>query len=521
MFTSPVARLAPVALIALLTACGHAAPAMAPALQPTDQPGTLAQGVFRKSGDHPTPSQIAAEVSLKARAYLLAQQDGATGGWSVPQKPGQPHLPAITALVLNGLLMDPEVDKADEAIAKGVQYILSHQKPDGGIYDTILPSYNTAISISALVRVDSAQARDAVARATAFLKQSQWGAANPVGVGGAGGKESPATVTKDHAFYGGWGYGNRGRPDISNTGFALQALRDADVAPSDEAFQRAIVFLQRCQMLESATGPGGAIMSVNDQLYAKGSSQGGFIYATAENEQTVGLGQSFAGNIDETLSDGTTASKLRSYGSVTYIGFKSYIYAGLTAEDPRVQAAVRWLGDNYSLAENPGIGSDGYYYFMLMMARALHARGEDYLPVTGLAPLRSSIIVRAQPGTTGEPIAWDKLLDGRAKVAAVLSVPGVSPMEADDVRQIVLASDDDTAKAWSALRTMRVNGWPVAVTAQPVLISDPGAWRTDMVLRLASLQQADGSFAVMDDRWMENNPQLVTAYALLALQHAR
>jgi squalene-hopene/tetraprenyl-beta-curcumene cyclase len=46
-------------------------------------------------------------------------------------------------------------------------------------------------------------------------------------------------------------------------------------------------------------------------------------------------------------------------------------------------------------------------------------------------------------------------------------------------------------------------------------------WRADLVDRLAALQKPDGSFASMDERWMEGNPVLITAYALLALEHAR
>ncbi|QYU70339.1 hypothetical protein J4558_09570 [Leptolyngbya sp. 15MV] len=46
-------------------------------------------------------------------------------------------------------------------------------------------------------------------------------------------------------------------------------------------------------------------------------------------------------------------------------------------------------------------------------------------------------------------------------------------------------------------------------------------WRADLVARLEGLQNPDGSFRSVDDRWMESNPVLITAYALLALQHAR
>jgi squalene-hopene/tetraprenyl-beta-curcumene cyclase len=46
-------------------------------------------------------------------------------------------------------------------------------------------------------------------------------------------------------------------------------------------------------------------------------------------------------------------------------------------------------------------------------------------------------------------------------------------------------------------------------------------WGADLVARLSTLQNDDGSFRSVDDRWMEDNPVLITAYSLVALQHAR
>ncbi|MFG0283543.1 MAG: prenyltransferase/squalene oxidase repeat-containing protein [Phycisphaerales bacterium JB039] len=46
-------------------------------------------------------------------------------------------------------------------------------------------------------------------------------------------------------------------------------------------------------------------------------------------------------------------------------------------------------------------------------------------------------------------------------------------------------------------------------------------WANDLIDKLATLQNADGSFKSVDDRWMEDNPVLITSYALIALQHAR
>ncbi len=374
-------------------------------------------------------------IAAKAIAYLRAQQDQATGGWSIPLAgKGQPTLPAISGLVLNGLLMQPGVSPADPAIAKGLDFILNMQKPDGGIYDAILPSYNTAICLSAISRADTPKAKAAIRPALDFLRRSQWGTDQPLGVGGAAGKEAPTIVGPEHPFYGGLGYGNRGRPDISNLQFMLEAFHDCKAPADDPAFQRALVFLQRVQMLEKT--PDGK--TLNDQAYAKGSKQGGFVYATGENADTAGKGQSFATEpmTEETLDDGTKVSRLRAYGSVTYAGFKSYLYAGLKPDDARVKAAFDWIASHYTLAENPGLGTDGFYYYIIAFARALDARGPATIPVT----------------IDGKPATRD--------------------------------------------------------------------WHNDLIDRLAELQEPDGSLKSVDDRWMENNQVLITAYSLIALQHA-
>ena len=58
---------------------------------------------------------------------------------------------------------------------------------------------------------------------------------------------------------------------------------------------------------------------------------------------------------------------------MTYAGFKSLLYAGLTSDDPRVKAAFDWIRSHWSFQENPGLGQQGLYYYYHAMARALHA----------------------------------------------------------------------------------------------------------------------------------------------------
>jgi len=381
-------------------------------------------------GGAPAPAVAVDEARLreaermiaKAVEFLRAQQDGATGGWNV--SPEGPQLPAITGLVVTGMLMDPAITPDDPAVERGLAFILKYAQADGGIYDRILPSYNTSICISALARAAarSEESAAAVGPAVEFLRSLQWSE------GAREGTEETGVVTREHPFYGGVGYGRHGRPDLSNTQFFIQAMHDAGVAPTDEAYQRALVFLERCQMADS----------VNDMPYADGSRQGGFVYATSVNRESVGSGQSqTAGEVWETLDDGTRVSRLRAYGSMTYGGFKSYLHAALSRDDERVRLAHDWIRRNYTVSENPGIGSDGQYYYYLVFARAL--------------------------------AAW-----------------GVPTVEA-------IGEDGSTSKR---------------------------DWANDLIDQLKTMQNADGSFRSVDDRWMEDNPVLITSYALIALQHA-
>lgn len=287
----------------------------------------------------PTESHRArADVMIeKAIAYLLAEQDE-SGGWRV--NPTGPDMPAVTGLVVTGMVLGGALDEDDEdfhrAIDRAAAYMLSFQQPDGGIYDQLLPSYNTAICLSALAKL--ARPGDEAVRLMAqrFVRSLQYSeVANPEAGGG-----TVARVGPRHPFYGGVGYGSHGRPDNSNLHFALQALHDSGVPADDPAFQRALIFLQRTQMVDD----------FNDMPYADGSSQGGFIYSTSQDEEHIGEGESKAGTIEETLDDGTVVSRLRAYGSMTYAGFKSYAYAELSPSDPR-------SGPTISVIEAAPLGS--------------------------------------------------------------------------------------------------------------------------------------------------------------------
>jgi squalene-hopene/tetraprenyl-beta-curcumene cyclase len=63
-------------------------------------------------------------------------------------------------------------------------------------------------------------------------------------------------------------------------------------------------------------------------------------------------------------------------------------------------------------------------------------------------------------------------------------------------------------------------GRALNVYDQPIITDAQGKkhdWRVELIDKLMSLQNPDGSWAG-EQRWMENNPVLVTAYTVLALQ---
>jgi squalene-hopene/tetraprenyl-beta-curcumene cyclase len=118
---------------------------------------------------------------------------------------------------------------------------------------------------------------------------------------------------------------------------------------------------------------------------------------------------------------------------MTYAGFKSMLYAGLSPDDLRVRAAYDWIRRHFTFDENPGLGQQGLYYYYHAMSRALRV----------------------------------------AQQHTITDVNGAAHN-----------------------------------------------WREALIDALAERQRDDGSWVNEADRWMEGNPELVTAYALLALEEA-
>jgi squalene-hopene/tetraprenyl-beta-curcumene cyclase len=333
-----------------------------------------------------------AALTEKAVAFLRSRQNG-EGGWSTEREPG------ITALVATALLRSGRATAADPAVTRALGYLERFLSPQGGLPDVAHANYATSITLLAFKEANTnGRYNRAIETGQSFLKTMQWDEGEEKG--------------KDNAFYGGAGYGGKNsRPDLSNTAFFIEALRDTGVPANDPALQKALVFVSRCQNLKS---------EFNDQPFAEKVNDGGFIYTAANG------GSSFAGN--------EPGGGLRSYAGMTYAGLKSMIYAGLTPDDPRVKAALTYIEKHYTLDENPGMGQAGLYYYYHTFAKALALLGRTTVTDAG-----------------GQ-------------------------------------SHD---------------------------------WRADLTAALAKRQNRDGSWVNPADRFLEGDPNLVTAYGLLALAYAR
>jgi len=333
------------------------------------------------------------EEMQKTAIQFLEVTQAADGSWTSSDAVG------ITSLVTTSLLMSGK--SADDAVVKkGLASIVASQQRTGGIHAAAsrFQNYETCIALLALTEANKDGRYDAViTKAEQFLRGLQW-------------DEGEGIETTD-GRYGGGGYDSKQRPDMSNTQFLVEALKKAGVADDDPAMQKALVFVSRAQNLGSKH---------NTLPFAGKVNDGGFIYTPA------GDGESKAGVTDN--------GGHKSYGSITYAGLKSMIYAGVNKDDQRVKAATDWIRKHYTLDENPNMGQQGLFYYFQTFAKTMAV------------------------------VSGDEFEDASGK---------------------------------------------------------KHSWKTELTQKLASLQQKNGSWINPADRWYEGDPNLVTAYCLIALSYCK
>lgn len=297
------------------------------------------------------------QAIAKGSAFLKAQQKTETGSWSDPVNP------AFTAIAISAILGDPSLDPAKglpAEVEKGYEFLLANVHDDGGIYGKGLATYNTALSVTALSQSGKKEHLPVIAKARRLLINQQ--------------ADYDKKGVVDNVFDGGIGYGGSStHSDLSNTTLAVEALYYSKKALADTEFddsaefdldwKAAIEFISACQNSEAT------VRRLGDLAGLREEDKGGFIYYPGDTKSEE----------IELKTGGGVKTALRSYGSMSYAGLLSFIYADMDRNDPRIAAAMEWLQKNYTLEENPGMDAQGLYYYYHTMAKALAIGGTKTL----------------------------------------------------------------------------------------------------------------------------------------------
>jgi hypothetical protein len=297
---------------------------------------TAVVGLPILAADTPSAPDEKDVKAVRDMAYdYLKSKQGKDGGFSAKFGPGVTAL-VVAALVRNGYSTN------DPVVKKAIDYLTKKVKKDGGIYDKRLANYTTSVAVMALREANTDGKYDTILKnASAFLKTIQ--------------DNDPA---EKNIRFGGVGYdkGDK-KADMSNTHMFVEALIAAGVPKDDPAVKRALEFITRCQnFVDKEKG--------NDLAFAKKAKpedKGGFVYHPDADDDKHSNGQ----------------GGLRSLGAMTYAGLKTFLYAGVKKDDPRVKSAIGWIRRHYTLEENTGQGQKGLYYYYHTFGKAMDALGED------------------------------------------------------------------------------------------------------------------------------------------------
>jgi hypothetical protein len=258
----------------------------------------------------------------------LRSNQNPDGSWTYSGRFTEENV-GLTSMAITAFL-NHAVSESDPAVRKGLDWILSKQDPNSGyISSGVYTVYDTSLAVLALVAAGNSSYYNQIQEAAEFLINLQ-------------NNENTGYQTSD-AYYGGWPYRQKMYwADLSNTQFVLLALHYAenantnDILVPQDVWSKAETFVQNCQNL-NASNP-------NWSFY----DDGGFIYKPG--------GTNWAGG--------------QSYASMTMAGLWGFYTTGVSGNDPRVQAAIGWLQNNYYVDRNYPLGSQLLYYYLYGLAKA-------------------------------------------------------------------------------------------------------------------------------------------------------
>ncbi|MCH8259555.1 MAG: terpene cyclase/mutase family protein [Planctomycetes bacterium] len=301
------------------------------------------------------------EANAAAVGFLLSKQS-ADGAWRSETYGALTDGITLTPPVMKTLMFGPPSDEALAAIQRAAEYLRSWVNDDGTIElqgrAPDFPVYSASLSVIALSRLPMegfVGARDAW---LSFLREHQL--------------TEPLGWDRVDLAFGGWGYSvfpphkpqgtAAERPpfdaDLSSTLFAIGALRLAGVWVDDPSIENALVFVKRCQNYNEMGGP------VDSQF-----DDGGFFFTPTNDLQNK------AGSAG---TDREGRLRYHSYGTATADGIRALLRCGLQPDDPRVEAARRWLEDHFSTTTVPGVFEPmreqdrdaAYYYYCWSVSHA-------------------------------------------------------------------------------------------------------------------------------------------------------
>ena len=273
-------------------------------------------------------------------------------------------------------------------------------------------------------------------------------------------KSLQMTDDPNNRYYGGISYGNRSddHHDLSNLSFAIQALKDTN--------SYAIEVLQEEEGYDDKAFFDKAVQFIERCQSSRSNSK-----EWAEEGGTIRMDyQNYGGFVYSSSGESKTGTKGRPYGSMTYAGLLGLIHAGGSEDDDRIQIpfsiqdAYKWIRKNYTVEVNPGMdlnkGQQGIYYYYYTMATSLAT----------FEKIKTTMRGRITETFWFEDLA-DKLIELKIEdsVVAKQDIPNPANLE-----QLLFKKGDAVKLAY---------------------------WRNEE-----------------SSRWMERDPVLVTAYAILALE---
>lgn len=292
--------------------------------------GACRQPAGNPSSGSPSASPVSGpEDSIRRGLAFLAEQQSEDGAWRSkvvePFKDG----PSLTPVVLKVFVYTPDTligEQGDQIREAGESYLAGLDEK--ALSELAFPVYSVSLGAAVLPEGEQRKRWLAFLRGHQLTEELGW---------------SP-----DDIEYGGWGESikpyrkpadkkpeeraNYASPNISNTLFALAALRLSGIAADDPAVQKALKFVERCQ-----NHPG----------------DGGFFFSPVNLTQNK-------------------AKDRNSYGSTTADGLRALSLCGVAADEPRRQAAVKWLAENFEAEQVPGLKPDSpiYFYYCWSLAHS-------------------------------------------------------------------------------------------------------------------------------------------------------